>query len=96
MGGRRPDFIELWEWILVPGEEDVGRPHPPGIRELIHVSTGTLTLVVDEEETVVETGGSAAYGADQPHSYRNDGSDPLTLVLVMVDPTGSASAGLRG
>jgi transcriptional regulator with XRE-family HTH domain len=90
VGGRRPDFIELWEWVLVPGEEYVGRAHPPGIRELIHVSSGTLTLAVGDEETLIEAGGSASYPGDQPHRYRNDGSEVLTVVLVMVDPTGTA------
>lgn len=92
VGGRRPDFIELWEWVLMPGEEYVGRPHPPGIRELIHVSAGTLTLTVGDEETVIEAGGSASYPGDQTHRYRNDGSEVLTVVLVMVDPTGTARA----
>jgi len=90
VGGRRPDFIELWEWVLVPGEEYEGRPHAIGIRELLHVDAGHLTLIVGEFERVLEAGTSAAYAGDQPHRYRNDGSDLVRIFLVMVDPAGSA------
>lgn len=92
VGGRRPDFIELWEWVLAPGEEYVGRAHPAGIRELLHVLDGTLTLVVGEDDTIVEQGGSATYDGAQPHRYRNDTGDVVRIVLVMVDPTGRVRA----
>jgi len=92
VGGRRPDFIELWEWVLQPGEEYEGRPHPPGIRELLHVIDGELTLAVGDDIRTVLTGGSAAYAADQPHTYRNHGAAPLRFVLVMVDPAGARQA----
>lgn len=92
VGGRRPDFIELWEWVLPPGEEYVGRPHPAGIRELLHVSEGELTLIVGDDEVFLAPGTSAAYGGDQAHVYRNNGSTTVRLFLVMVDPSGSRAA----
>lgn len=92
VGGRRPDFIELWEWRLVPGEEYEGRVHPIGIRELLHVAEGQLTLSVGEHEYLLETGSSAAYAGDQPHRYRNDGEVPVRFLLVMVDPSGGRGA----
>ena len=92
VGGRRPDFIELWEWRLEPGETYEGRPHPAGIRELLHVIEGELTLTVGDEVLTVGQFGSAAYAADQAHSYTNRGADRLRFVLVMVDPTGARQA----
>lgn len=89
VGGRQPDFIEIWEWVLAPGEHYEGRAHPIGIRELLHVDAGELTLVVGDESLVVEAGASAAYSADQPHAYRNEGDEQVRLILVMVDPSGS-------
>jgi quercetin dioxygenase-like cupin family protein len=89
VGGRQPDFIEIWEWVLAPGESYVGRAHPIGIRELLHVDSGELTLVVGDESLIVKKGASAAYSADQPHEYRNEGTDRVRLILVMVDPSGS-------
>jgi len=89
VGGRRPDFIEIWEWVLVPGDAYRGRVHGAGIRELLHVDTGELTLIVDDDMRTVATGSSAAYPGDVPHEYRNDGSETVRLILVMVDPSGS-------
>jgi transcriptional regulator with XRE-family HTH domain len=88
VGGRRPDFIELWEWVLAPGDVYEGRAHPAGIRELLHVLEGTLTLRVGDDDVVVGEGASASYDADQPHSYANESSGRVRIVLVMVDPTG--------
>ena len=93
VGGRQPDFIEIWEWVLAAGENYVGRAHPIGIRELLHIDRGELTLVVGDEVHVVPTGASAAYPGDQPHEYRNDGDEPVRIVLVMVDPSGSRVGG---
>jgi len=93
VGGRQPDFIEIWEWVLAPGERYVGRAHPIGMRELLHVDRGELTLVVGEEIHLVPNGASAAFPGDQPHEYRNGGDTPVRIVLVMVDPSGSRAGG---
>lgn len=90
VGGHRPDFTELWEWVLAPGEEYVGRAHGTGMRELVHVIEGSLTLLVGDEEVTLDEGASATYDADQAHRYRNDTEGWVRLVLVMVDPTGQA------
>lgn len=92
VGGRRPDFIELWEWRLQRGETYEGRSHPAGIRELLHVAKGELTLVVGDEVHTVPERGSATYAGDQPHSYTNSGVSALWFTLVMVDPTGARQA----
>ncbi len=89
VGGRQPDFIEIWEWVLAPGEHYEGRAHPLGIRELLTVDSGDLTLIVGEESHLVKAGASAAYSADQPHEYRNESDEQVRLILVMVDPSGS-------
>lgn len=93
VGGRRPDFIELWEWVLVPGEEYEGHVHPLGIRELLYVDQGVLSLAVGEHEYRLAAGTSAAYPGDQPHRYRNDGPDRVRVFLVMVDPGGTGRGG---
>ena len=86
--GRRPDFFELWEWTLVPGDRYEGRAHPIGIRELLHVAEGTLTLVLGGERWEVDEGSSATYPGNQPHAYHNEGSAPVRMFLVMADPSG--------
>ncbi len=89
VGGQRPDFIELWEWTLAPGDTYEGRSHSPGIRELLHVLEGTLTLTVSDEVNVIEKGASASYDGDQPHNYENSGNELLRFTLVMVDLSGT-------
>ena len=93
VGGHRPDFIELWEWVLAPREAYEGRIHAPGIRELLHILQGTLTLTASDSVATIEEGASASYNGDQPHSYHNDGSTPLRFVLVIVDPSESRAGG---
>ena len=89
VGGHRPDFIELWEWVLAPGDTYEGHVHAQGIRELLHVIDGVLTLTVSDSVSTIETGASASYAGDQPHSYYNGGSGSVRFLLVMVDPSGS-------
>lgn len=89
VGGHRPDFIELWEWVLAPADTYEGHIHAQGIRELLHVVEGVLTLTVSGSLSTIAAGASASYAGDQPHSYHNGGSDPLRFVLVMVDPSGT-------
>ena len=93
VGGHRPDFIELWEWVLAPGDTYEGRIHTQGIRELLYVLEGSLTLTVSESVQTVSTRASASYDGDQPHSYYNGDDDILRFVLVMVDPNGSRTGG---
>ncbi|NBM20706.1 cupin domain-containing protein [Streptomyces sp. GC420] len=79
--------LGLWKWHLEPGEGSGSDPHPPGTFELIHVTAGTLTLVVDGTEHLVPAGASASFEANTPHSYRNKGTEALeTTMAVSVPP----------
>lgn len=87
-GIDEPEFVEYWEWVLEPGEEQVSEDHAVGTRELAHVLAGTLTLVVDDTEFRVETGRTALYPGDVPHRYRNDGAVPTRVHMVVTMPPG--------
>ncbi|MFH8758404.1 helix-turn-helix domain-containing protein [Streptomyces atroolivaceus] len=78
--------IELWSWHLMPGDGSVSDPHPEGTVELLHVTAGELTLIVDGEVHVVPAGTSATFEAHVPHSYRNDGSEPADLTMAVSIP----------
>ncbi|WP_091563082.1 XRE family transcriptional regulator [Micromonospora pattaloongensis] len=89
LGGLNdPDFVELWEWRLNPGEAHTSAEHAPGTRELLHVLTGTVTVTVDATDHVVPTGHTIEFRADRAHGYRNDGDAPVRLVMVVVMTTG--------
>jgi transcriptional regulator with XRE-family HTH domain len=80
--------LEMWRWRLVPGDSSDSDPHPSGTTELLHVTAGELTLVVDGQEWRVPAGASAAFEASAPHAYRNDGDRDVEMTMaVSVPPT---------
>ncbi|QDY75716.1 helix-turn-helix domain-containing protein [Streptomyces qinzhouensis] len=78
--------FELWSWRLEPGDGSESDPHPDGTTELIHVTEGVLTLIVDGEPHAVAAGCSAAFEANVPHAYRNDGTESLALTMAVSVP----------
>ncbi|MGW6392640.1 helix-turn-helix domain-containing protein [Streptomyces sp. NPDC055103] len=78
--------LELWSWVLVPGEGSDSDPHPEGTTELLHVATGVLTLVVDDVEHTLPAGTSAVFEASVPHTYRNDGGEPVEMTMAVSIP----------
>ncbi|MGP3998890.1 helix-turn-helix domain-containing protein [Streptomyces sp. 8N706] len=85
-GTQAPGPLELWSWRLMPGESSASDPHPAGTFELIHVTAGELTLVVEGEEHHLRTGTSATFEASGDHAYRNDGTEPAEMMMVVSVP----------
>ncbi|HXF98041.1 MAG TPA: XRE family transcriptional regulator [Gaiellaceae bacterium] len=54
--------------------------------EFVHVLAGRLELVVEDERVVLETGDSAYYRADVPHSFRNVGRGQARFLGVTTPP----------
>ena len=63
-----------------------GDAHMPATRELAWVEEGTLTLTVAGEQHQVTAGQSARFPGGVPHAYRNDGSAPVSLTMIVVVP----------
>jgi transcriptional regulator with XRE-family HTH domain len=83
------DPLELWQWSLEPGDERVSDAHRVGSREALSVTAGAVTLTVGSgAPVVVRKGQSALLRADEPHSYRNDGTTKTTFVLAVHEPSG--------
>ncbi|MEU7280076.1 XRE family transcriptional regulator [Streptomyces sp. NPDC045431] len=78
--------LELWSWVLMPGDVHASDPHPGGTTELLHVTAGELTLVVDAVEHRVPTGTSAVFESNVPHAYRNDGDEPVEMTMAVSVP----------
>jgi transcriptional regulator with XRE-family HTH domain len=87
-GVNDPDFAELWEWVLHPGDRHASPDHAPGTRELLHVLTGELTVVADGSTHTIQTGQTMDFVADKPHEYRNDGAEPTRMVMIVLMPSG--------
>ncbi len=92
-GVEAPGPLEMWEWRLMPGESSDSDPHPAGTMELVHVTAGELTLLLDGAEYRVPRGASASFESNTPHTYANTGTVPMDMVMaVSVPPVRRESA----
>lgn len=78
-----PRRVEFYELILAKGATENADPHPPGTRENLVVTRGTVEITLGSEVHTVGTGDAILFEADKPHSYRNTGDSDATMYLVM-------------
>ncbi|MEO3977462.1 XRE family transcriptional regulator [Streptomyces sp. CAU 1734] len=86
IGTEQRGPLELWSWRLTPGGGSRSDAHPEGTVELIHVTAGELTLIVDDVPHPVPAGSSATFEAHVPHAYRNDGAETVELMMAVSVP----------
>ena len=78
---------ELWDWRLGPGDDYRSEAHRAGTRELMHVLTGTVLLVVDGTEHKLKAGDSASFDGGLAHAYRNaSATRPARFSLAVYEP----------
>ncbi|MEU6995570.1 XRE family transcriptional regulator [Streptomyces sp. NPDC046465] len=82
--------FELWSWHLHPGEGSDSDAHPPGTVELLHVTRGELTLLVDGAEHALPAGTSVTFEADVAHGYHNKGAEPVEMTMSISVPPAHA------
>jgi len=85
-GVSRPGNVELWDWILEPGEGHTSTGHAPHTREILHIVSGVVTVTMDGTDHQVRRGETVTFLADRPHGYRNDGPDSARITMVVVMP----------
>ncbi|OEJ50436.1 helix-turn-helix domain-containing protein [Streptomyces agglomeratus] len=78
--------LELWSWRLMPGDSSMSDPHPEGTVELLHVTAGELTLVVEGKRHIVPAGASVTFEASVEHGYRNEGSEAVGMTMAVSIP----------
>ncbi len=78
--------LELWSWMLGPGESHESEAHHAGCVELLNVTTGTLQLDVGGESFTLADGDSAWFEATQAHAYRNPTRSTTSFSLVVFAP----------
>jgi transcriptional regulator with XRE-family HTH domain len=83
LGAAVPGHMELWRWELRPGEACDGTVDPPGTHELVTVSAGALSMVVDGRATQVPEGGTVRFSSDRPHRYANEGEAVTRFHMVV-------------
>ncbi|PRX99526.1 helix-turn-helix domain-containing protein [Allonocardiopsis opalescens] len=81
-----PHAIELWHWLMLPGERHSSSSHGAGVRELIHVESGALLLTAEESVHRVPAGSSIVFPGDRAHGYAADGGEPVRFTLAVLVP----------
>lgn len=86
-GTAPPDVTELWDWRLGPGDEYRIEGHRAGTRELLHVLSGAVVLVVAGTEHRLRSGDSASFDGSVEHGYRNGSTGrPARFSLAVHEP----------
>lgn len=86
-GTAPPDVSELWDWRLGPGDDYRSEAHRAGTRELLHVLSGAVVLVVAGAEHRLRAGDSASFDGSVAHAYRNGSAGkPARFSLAVYEP----------
>jgi transcriptional regulator with XRE-family HTH domain len=67
-----------------PPDGPASEPHQHGTEEFLYVIEGTLAVLVDEEEVVLEQGDAISFDSSIPHSYRRVGTSVCTALVATV------------
>jgi transcriptional regulator with XRE-family HTH domain len=86
VGSDQFDHIEFWDWRLEPGDLHEAEAHVLGTAEILHVLEGDLALEVDGETHTAAAGESVIFSADADHSYGNNGTRPLHVLMIVITP----------
>jgi len=78
-----PRNVEFYELNLAANSREEADPHPAGTTENLVVTSGELELLVGKDRYHLGTNDAIFFEADVAHSYRNPGSRPVTMYLVM-------------
>jgi len=81
---ERVKGLHIERMELEAGGSMRGTPHVTGTKEYLHVTAGTVTVVVSGRMFAVPTGSVLAFPGAQPHSYVNRGSLHATALSVVV------------
>lgn len=71
--------FELFELTLLPGYERLSEPHSDGVVEHVIVVRGVMELLVRGVWQQLKEGEAVRFAADQPHGYRNAGTEPAVF-----------------
>ncbi len=85
-GSGPPDVLELWDWILGPGDEHCSEAHTPRTAEVIQVQEGTVIVQVAQRSVTLLVGDAVSFPGDVAHSYANPGPEAARFCLAVFEP----------
>ena len=81
-----PTVMELWTWVMYPGEAHISEAHTLGTHEILHVTEGALVMDVDGISHPLGAGDTLSFPSDVPHAYIAAGTAPTTFTLSVLQP----------
>ena len=69
--------------VMLPGGALEAQPHLPGTEEYVTVFAGEAEIGLPGETYRLRTGDSLRFPADQPHRYRNPGTEETQLSMLI-------------
>ena len=85
-GTEPPDVMELWDWILGPGDQHRSEAHSRGTRELLLLLEGEIALEVEGQRYELDTGDAVSFPGDVDHGYRNLSDHASRFALAVIEP----------
>ncbi len=85
-GTAPPDVVELWDWVLGPGDRHASEAHTAGTKELIQVRAGTVTVEAGDQTCTLETGDAVSFPGDVNHCYGNPTNEEAHFSLAVFEP----------
>ncbi|MHA7225290.1 helix-turn-helix domain-containing protein [Glutamicibacter soli] len=76
--------VQLWTWVLAPGERYDAQPDPQGWSEMILVVHGKLFIEFASTVLDLNAGEHATYPSSQSYSYVNAGAEPVKFVRNVI------------
>ena len=86
IGTDPPDLVEVWDWVLVPGDAFDGLAHPVGTEEILTVCTGRLAVTVGTTTVQLDVDDTVMFQAHAPHRYACLGEEPVRFTMVVLQP----------
>ncbi|MAS08905.1 helix-turn-helix domain-containing protein [Salinisphaera sp.] len=76
--------VELWAWSLAPGERYESPADPAGWQEMLVVTAGTLTLMLENQSRTIAAGDFHVFSSDREHVYANETDTRLTFIRNVI------------
>src|SRR4051794_25250706 len=79
----RPAPVEVWRWLLHPGERHDSHAHPSGVTETLTVVRGQVLLTLGDTAHRLRAGQTTAFASDVAHAYEGAGRGPCELLMTV-------------
>lgn len=80
--------LEPFNMIVAPGTGNISEPVSHSGEEFIYCLKGCLEYFVGDESFILQPGDRLLFKATQPHCWRNIGSEPAEVILVLESDLG--------